>query len=217
VLLVELTPTVRLETTTGRSADARTPTLGTLYRAVVMNVIQIMSADSHSSVIEELIVVTVPVREGSVERTPTVRQSTIGPSVHVLLISSVTPSPVVTQNARDIATVPPTRLVSDSNVKTLVRNPTLTCVDKEQIVRRPIIRQFVPALAVTLEIPLSVVENSKRRIFVPLTLAVLEQPASQVLTDLEPTVLCAPVLLDLGVTLLSVAPGGSVSMTASVH
>jgi len=213
----ELTPTVRLEMTTGRSADARIPTLGTLYRAVAMNVSRTQSAGNHSSVIGEPIVATAPVVEGSVERTPTVRQSTIGPSVPVLLISSVTHSPVATPNALDIATAPLTRLVSDSNVATLVRNPTLTCVGKVQTARQPIIRQSVLALVVTLGTPLSAVESLKRGIFVPPTLAVLEQPASQVSTDLELTVLCAPVLPDLGVTPLSVAPGGSVSMTASVH
>lgn len=153
-LLVELTLTVRLDKTTGRSAVARIPTLGTPYKDVATNVIQTLNVVNHRHATDRVIDVRVHAKEESVEKMQTVKQSTIGLSAPVLLTSLEIHSLGVTRSAPDTLIVKPTRLVSGSNVEILVRNQTPMCAGRVLTVKQPTIRRSVPVLEASQEIHL---------------------------------------------------------------
>jgi len=129
-----------------------------------------------------------------VVRMPTARQSTTGPSALALRTSSGNPSPGATRNAPGTAIAPPTKPASVSAALILALNPTPTYAARERLVRQPITRQSAHVLVVTLEIPSSAVESSKRKIFATPTLVVRVPTARPGSTDQELTGLCAPVL-----------------------
>lgn len=112
VLPVEPTLTVRLAKMTVPSVVANLPISEILCKDVAMNVILMESVASHRLVIVRITDVNLLVAMECVGKMQTAKQSTTGPSAHVLLTSLVTHSPAATQSAPDTMIVHLTKPVS---------------------------------------------------------------------------------------------------------
>jgi len=130
---VEQTQTVKLDKTTGLSADVALITLVILYRDVDVNVTPTVIVRKLKNVLSSNVWLFAGME--LVVRTPTVLPGITVLIVLALMISWEMPEPGVTPNVPDTTSVQTTRLASSSSAKILAENLIQMCVAKVPIVK----------------------------------------------------------------------------------
>jgi len=130
---VEQTQTVKLDKTTGLSADVALITLVILYKDVDVNVTPTVIVRKLKNVLSSNVWLFAGME--LVVRTPTVLPGITVLIVLALMISWEMPEPGVTPNVPDTTSVQTTRLVSSSSAKILAENLIQMCVAKVPIVK----------------------------------------------------------------------------------